>query len=255
MPSGVSTSIDTPLGLWLLMTLCLLEPYCQLEEGREEEAEAEAHGHPYVLLGAEDVDEARFGIGGHEIGDDVYGRIVDAVHDDAGHDAVGAIVEPAEQQSHGYHVEHLGEVAVDGGEEHCRDGYSHPVVAAMGEGEQGAEDSAAEDQLFGKRHEHAQDGVAHGFAKHGREGAESGFGHLYVGQLFDKSEGDEGTQREDDYPEEHGPRARLQVAARDGRPASAHKEQRGEHGIDGEEDAERLAVGQHAAVVHTGDNL
>ena len=95
---------------------------------------------------------------------------------------------------------------MDGGEEHCRDGYSHPVVAAMGEGEQGAEDGAAEDQLFGKRHEYAQDGVAHGFAQHGREGAEGGFGHLYIGQLFDKSEGDEGTQREDDYPEEHGPR-------------------------------------------------
>ena len=55
MPSGVSTSIDTPLGLWLLMTLCLLEPYCQLEEGRDEEAEAEAHltsssCHPKIFV-------------------------------------------------------------------------------------------------------------------------------------------------------------------------------------------------------------
>lgn len=49
------------------MALCLLEPYCQLEEGRDEEAEAEAHGHPYVLLGAEDVDEARFGIGSQRL--------------------------------------------------------------------------------------------------------------------------------------------------------------------------------------------
>ena len=99
----------------------------------------------------------------------------------ARHEAVGAVVHPAEQQAHEHGVGHLGRVAVDDGEDDGRDGYGHPVVAHAAE--QRAQYGTAEHYLFGHWGEQAYGQVAPAVAhEHGElvEQVVGQLGHLLL---------------------------------------------------------------------------
>ena len=204
----------------MVLLLWLLQSEVELEQGCSEYHQREEHGERHSLhVAAEKVDELHVGSLRHDAVEQYGGRVVHPVEHHARHYAARAHVHPSEQQSAEERSDALRHIAVDDGEERCRERYGYPLAVFARHVAEHAQYGSAEHVFLGDRRYDADGDEAQFMAHDALEHLVICVGQFYAEQFVEVGERCNGANSEAHHPEHREPGSGVDIVARAGRPA------------------------------------